>query len=94
VSDGKRILEKGIVGRGIDDSHVVVEAAVGVGDSCNGRDAIVTRGAQSNLRKRLWNRVVHINVVIGIRPGYLSTHTMVVREFLNSMIITRVCITS
>lgn len=57
MSDGKRILEKGIVGRGIDDSHVVVDAAVVVGDSCNGRDATVTRGAQSNLRKRLWNRV-------------------------------------
>jgi len=55
-ADGKRILEKGIVGRGIDDSHVVVDAAVVVGDSCNGRDATVTRGAQSNLRKRLRNR--------------------------------------
>jgi len=56
-ADGKRIFEKGIVGRGIDDGHVVVDAAVVLGDSCNGRDATVTRGAQSNLRKRLYERM-------------------------------------
>lgn len=52
-ADGKRILTKGIFGRGIDGSRVALDAAIVLGDSYNGRDATVTRGAQSNLPNRL-----------------------------------------